>query len=453
MKRDLSVVLSLAIISGILAGCGSGSSPSSINSALSTATAEDSSDITTATGSGDAVVELTFTGWEASPLETEAVENGIKIFESEHPNIKVSYTPGLSGTEYTAKLLSSAAAGSLPDIMFMQSTDYRTFASKGIIMDVTDRFDSEFSLDDFIDSSRSIMDFNGKVYGVSSCTVMPIIYYNKDLFDAAGVAYPDSNPANAWTIDQFREVAKKLTSDDVYGCYGFEVEGMWPALMNENDGHYYDPADKKTPMFDTEENKEVFQALKDIREVDHSAPDATTLSNVGMTALQMFETGKIAMLCDGSWSLQELAATGMNIGKAPLPAFKHASSSGQAHLHCINAKTKHPEEGWEFIKFLSGEDYQKSMISSGLWMPNRKSWYTEDGLKIWYNEEVHGDDYRSMLDYFENAYADERPFTLTTETTDAVREEMQLFFSDDKSLDDAMTSAQERMMAAFKSTQ
>ena len=176
MKRDLSVVLSLAIISGILAGCGSGSSPSSINSALSTATAEDSSDITTATGSGDAVVELTFTGWEASPLETEAVENGIKIFESEHPNIKVSYTPGLSGTEYTAKLLSSAAAGSLPDIMFMQSTDYRTFASKGIIMDVTDRFDSEFSLDDFIDSSRSIMDFNGKVYGVSSCTVMPIIY-------------------------------------------------------------------------------------------------------------------------------------------------------------------------------------------------------------------------------------------------------------------------------------
>lgn len=449
-KKALAVLLSMATLVTLVAGCGSSGTTGTSDS---TETTESSAASDSTSSSSGEVVELTFTGWEASPLETEAVENGIKIFEEEHPNIKVSYTPGLSGTDYTAKLLSSAAAGSLPDIMFMQSTDYRTFASKGIIMDITDKFDQEFPLDGFIDSSRNIMDFDGKIYGVSSCTVMPIIYYNKDLFDAAGVEYPNADPANAWTIDEFREVAKKLTSNDVYGCYGFEVEGMWPALMNENDGHYYDPEDKKTPMFDTEENKEVFQALKDIREVDHSAPDATTLSNVGMTALQMFETGKIAMLCDGSWSLQELAATGMNIGKAPLPSFAQASSSGQAHLHCINAKTKHPEECWEFIKFLSGEDYQKSMISSGLWMPNRKSWYTDDGLKIWYDEKVHGDDYMKMLDYFENAMADERPFTLTTETTDAVREEMQLFFSGDKSLDDATADAQNRMMTAFEATQ
>ena len=58
-----------------------------------------------------------------------------------------------------------------------------------------------------------------------------------------------------------------------------------------------------------------------------------------------------------------------------------------------------------------------------------------------------------MLDYFENAMADERPFTLTTETTDAVREEMQLFFSGDKSLDDATADAQNRMMTAFEATQ
>ena len=66
----------------------------------------------TASADSGETVELTFTGWEASPLETKSVEEGIKIFEEQHPNIKVSYTPGLSGAEYTAKLLSAAAAGS-----------------------------------------------------------------------------------------------------------------------------------------------------------------------------------------------------------------------------------------------------------------------------------------------------------------------------------------------------
>ncbi|WP_130838455.1 ABC transporter substrate-binding protein [Lachnoclostridium sp. Marseille-P6806] len=449
MKRNsfLTVLLIGSLSLGLLAGCGS--APSQDAGMRNQAGTEGADRARSDPGD---IVELTFTGWEASPLETEAVEKGIKIFEEQNPDIKVSYTPGLSGAEYTAKLLSAASAGSLPDIMFMQSTDYRAFASKGILLDVTDRFSGEFSLDDFIDSSREIMDFDGKVYGVSSCSVMPIIYYNKDLFDAAGVDYPKSDPSNCWTMDAFREVAKKLTSDDVYGCYGFEVDGMWPALVNENNGHYYDPADKATPQFDTTENKEVFQAIMDIRSVDGSAPDATTLSNVGMTALQMFETGKIAMLCDGSWSLQELAATDLNIGMAPLPSFKKASSSGQAHLHCINAKTEHPEEAWKFVKFLSGEEYQTEMISTGLWMPNRKSWYTEDGLKIWYRKDVHGDDYMNMLRYFEDAQADERPFTLTTETTDAITEEMQLFFSGDKSLNDAMSSAQSRMMDAYRAS-
>lgn len=61
------------------------------------------------TASADDTVELTFMGWEASPLETQAVQDGIAKFEEQYPNIKVNYTPGLGGSEYNAKLLSSAA--------------------------------------------------------------------------------------------------------------------------------------------------------------------------------------------------------------------------------------------------------------------------------------------------------------------------------------------------------
>ena len=73
-------------------------------------------------------VELTFMGWEASPLETKAVEDGIAAFEAEYPNIKVTYTPGLAGAEYNAKILTSAAAGALPDVMFVAAESYRQIA-------------------------------------------------------------------------------------------------------------------------------------------------------------------------------------------------------------------------------------------------------------------------------------------------------------------------------------
>ena len=121
------------------------------------------------TASADDTVELTFMGWEASPLETQAVQDGIAKFEEQYPNIKVNYTPGLSGSEYNAKLLSSAAAGSLPDVMFVASESYRNMVAKGALLDITDKFNEDYPLDDFIDSSRTIMDVDGHVYGISEC--------------------------------------------------------------------------------------------------------------------------------------------------------------------------------------------------------------------------------------------------------------------------------------------
>lgn len=448
-NRVADIGLALLMVTSLL-GCGATNTATDAASsnAASVTAATTTTDTTTATSSSGEVVTLNMMGWQASPLETESVKNGLKIFEEQHPNIKVNYTNSLSGTEYTAKLLSSAASDSMPDVFFCQSADYRTFVSKGVLMDITNKFGDEFSLDDFIDSSKKIMEVNGKEYGVSSCTVEPIIYYNKDVFDAAGVPYPEADPSKAWTIAEFREVAKKLTTKDIYGCYGFESNGMWNALVQENGGNYYND-DLTASKFNSAENKEVFEQLKAIRTEDHSAPDAATLESVGMSAAQMLETGKIAMLCDGSWSLQELAASGMNIGMAPLPSFKNATSAGQAHLHCISANTKHPDEAWELIKFLSSMDYQSALIKSGLWMPNRHSLYTEEGMKSWYDEKVHGDSYLKMLSYFEDAKADEVALCTSNKATDAITEEMNTYFQQDADLDTVMTEADSRINEAL----
>ena len=397
-------------------------------------------------------VELTFMGWEASPLETQAVEEGIAAFEAQYPNIKVNYTPGLAGSEYNAKLLSSAAAGAMPDVMFVGADCYREFAAKNTLLELTDKFDENYSLDDFIESARTIMEIDGKVYGISSCTVSPIIYYNKDVFDAAGIEYPSADPAEAWTIDEFREVAKALTTEDIYGVYGLEtVADTLNAQILSNGGTRYNEDYTQSTM-NTPEVKEVLETIKAIRVEDGSAPDSSTLDAVGMSAKQMLQTGKVAMLCDGSWSLQELAASGMNIGMAPLPSYGEVLTTGQAHLHAIAATTEHPEEAWLFLKFLSGMDYQGALVSTGLWMPNRYSMYEEEAVAQWYKDEVHGDSYKLMLDYFKNAVVDPSAIQRSSQARDIIIEETDMFFKMDQDITVTLENIDTRINAAIAET-
>lgn len=401
------------------------------------------------TAKADDVVELTFMGWEASPLETQAVEDGIKAFEEQYPNIRVTYTPGLAGSEYNAKLLSSAAAKALPDVMFVAAESYRQIASKNALMELTDKFDENYPLDDFIASSRQIMEIDGHIYGISSCTVSPIVYYNKDVFDAAGIAYPSSDPAECWTMDEFREIAKQLTSDDIYGVYGLEtVADTLNAQILSNGGTRYNEDYTQSTM-NTPEVKEVLETIKAVRVEDGSAPDASTLDAVGMSAKQMLQTGKVAMLVDGSWSLQELAASGMNIGMAPMPSYGEVLTTGQAHLHAISATTEHPEEAWEFLKFLSGMDYQGALVKSGLWMPNRYSMYEEDAVNQWYDESVHGDSYRSMLEYFRDAAVDPTALQPSAQARDIIAEETDMYFKMDQDIDVTLQNLDSRINAAI----
>lgn len=429
-RQIMAFVLAATMAATAVTGCGAPSRPDGSGDTGSTDSSSDSGE-----ESKDGVVQLTFMGWEASPLETQAVKDGIAAFEKENPNIKVNYTPGLAGSEYNAKLLSSAAAGSLPDVMFVSAESYRAIVSKGALWDITDQFDENYPLDDFIDSSRQIMEVDGHVYGISSCTVSPIVYYNKDVFDQKGIDYPSADPENCWTIDEFRDVAKKLTSDDIYGVYGLEtVADTLNAQLLSNGGTRYNEDYTKSTM-NSPENKEVFEIIKAIRTEDGSAPDASTLDAVGMSAKQMLQTGKVAMLVDGSWSLQELAASDMNIGMAPLPSYGKVLTTGQAHLHCIAETSKHKDEAWQFLQFLSGMDYQGALVKSGLWMPNRYSMYEDDAVAQWYDEKVHGDSYKKMLTYFRDAAVDPTALQLTSQARDIIAEETDMYFKQDQDID------------------
>ena len=133
MKKGVLLFLVMTmLVSIVLAGC-------------------QSKESTSESSEGD-IVTLKFMGWEASPLETESVKNGITKFEELNPTIKVEYTP-VPGDQYASKLLTMMAGDAAPDVFFLGASDYRSFQERDVLLDLTAYFESELNINVFIPSS------------------------------------------------------------------------------------------------------------------------------------------------------------------------------------------------------------------------------------------------------------------------------------------------------------
>lgn len=442
MKRYCLLVINLLIIAMLASAC-SGTTNKSDNG--------QSSDISQngQTEAENQKIALKMMGWEASPLETQSVKNGLASFMKSNPNITVEYTT-VPGTNYLSKLMTMLAGNAAPDVFFCATDYYRTLAKRGQLLDITERFiDSEYKEEDFLPGAMKLMKVDGKLYGVISCIVGPELFYNKEIFDKAGLPYPPSDPAKAWTWDEFREVAKKLTVKDgdkvtQYGAYGFEAQYVTTALIMGNEGKIFNDTYDKM-LINNPEAKQVFEAVLNLRKADNAAPDAITLEKVGMQPHQMLETGKVAMLADGSWSLQELAQMNFEVGVGVLPKFKESVTHVQAHMHSAWANTKYPNEAWKLIAYLSSDEYQTQNVKEGLWLPDRKSLYTEEGMGKWYSGEIYGEEFKSMVDWFINA--DVYPYAMVgnSKVNDIYTEVTDMYWHADRDIDSTLSELETRV--------
>ena len=378
-------------------------------------------------------VTLQFMGWEASPLETASVKAGLAQFMKENPGIRVEYVP-VAEDQYISKLLTMMVGKAAPDVFFIYAEGhYRDFQKRGVLLDVTDYFYETMKLEDFIPIERQKMVIDGRIYGISSCVVAPILYYNKDLFDQAGIPYPPSDPEEAWTWEEFVEICQKLTirkgnRTEQYGIFGFEVIHPREALIATSGGKFFNESYTKT-IFD-KPAQDALQKILDLREKYKVSPPANFQEQSGMSGSQMLQTGRVAMVADGSWALQELAKMDFRLGVGVLPKIKQPATTGTSHLHAIWKETKHPEESWKLLKFLSSEEYQIQLIKEGLWMPNRTSLYTEEGMKRWLNPDVHPEGFEKIAPYFTKYLIPHPSLFINREAWDVMVEEFENFLFD-----------------------
>ena len=276
-------------------------------------------------------------GWEASPLETDSVRRGLERFMEMNPHIKVEYTP-VPGDEYHTRLLTLMAGNAAPDVFFINPEGYyRQFVERGVLLQIDEYFYKSLSLEDFIEMDQRKMLVDGHIYGSSSCVVAPVLYYNKALFDEAGIPYPSADPTEALTWDEFIAIAKKLTKSKgritQFGAYGFENMHPREATIYSNNGLIFSEDYAKTVLND--EAQQALQKILELRTVHKVSPPAAFLEQTGMNAAQMLQTGRVAMVADGSWALQELAKMNFDVGVAP-PTHHEAASHNRYSPPALN---------------------------------------------------------------------------------------------------------------------
>jgi multiple sugar transport system substrate-binding protein len=376
-----------------------------------------------ATGPGalrraSAQTEISMMGW-GSPLEKDNVDKGLQIFQQQHPDIKVDWlhTPN---EEYETKLKTAIAGGNAPDVFW--ASNAADYVAQGVVLDVTDYVAADPAIgapDYFLqpqEEGRAVI--NGKWRGIGSCWVLHHLYYNSAMLAAAGVDPPSTDPAQAWTWDQFLEASRRLTLDsggrnpDQQGFDADDIKQFgvhwdnWSlprdVLVFSNNGEAY-TSDYVCHLGEPAAI-EAYQALADLSVVHHVAPQAATFSQMGFgTNWEALASGRVAMLCDGSWGLQDISKLGIAYGCGVLPMLKTTVTEAQAHMHMISSTTEEPDASWQLLAFLSSDDYQRGLCQVGLWLPSHTSLLTPEGLATWITPGVHPEGYEQIAtDYLQN---------------------------------------------------
>ncbi len=317
-------------------------------------------------GGGDSgPVTITYAVWAGT--QTPAMQAIVDAFMKENPDIKVELQEQ-PWPQYWSTLQTGAQGGTAPDAFWMLAQQIRPYAAGGQLLDISDAITSENV--DLSKYPKAVLDLydqgDGKIYGLPKDFDTNGVWYNKALFDAAGVAYP----ADDWTWEDFRAAAKALTRDGVWGVAApIDYQGGYYNTIYQAGGKVISDDGTKAEIGSPEAVKGI-QFWTDLM-ADGSSPTLQQLSDT--EAETMFEQGKVAMYMSGAyWALKmyQIDELRPNVGVAPLPVGPAGRATVSSGIENVGfAGTKHPEAVKKFLIFASGEKAAKIQAENGAVLP------------------------------------------------------------------------------------
>jgi multiple sugar transport system substrate-binding protein len=370
--RASALVVAIAIAVG---ACGGSSvSPSSQASAVaspSSAAATPSASAPTGYTGPQATIEYAIWG---DPTELKNQQAIVDAFHVAEPKITVKVTVSDWDT-YWDKLQTGLAGGAAPDVFAMDGPLFPDYAGRDVLLDLTPKIQAEgyqlTALDD--NAVKDFVTADGKQMGLPRDLNVIALFYNKDLFDAAKLPYPD----DTWDWAKLVEVGKQLTTDknkdgkpEQWGLYTetSDMENYWSSLVWQNGGDIL-AADGKSIVLDSPAATGGLQFLQDLIWKEKVVPEPSLFAETG----DAFEQGKAAMEINGSWLVATDEAAGLKFGIAPIPKGPAGRVTSVNPTGAVVYKsTKSPDAAWAFAKYLASPEAQQMIMALKASLPANK---------------------------------------------------------------------------------
>lgn len=380
MRKSLysQVMLGLLSLLLVLTGCGStqpGATQDAATAAPASGGAATSAPASPAGATNGGQVTLRWGFW-GSPEEQESHKRVAEEFMKSHPDIKIEYW-AQPWNDYFTKLQtlwSSGDAQAVPDVFFLWPTP--RYAADGVLENLDPYIEqSKYDLSDYWPALLESATYNDSVYGLPRDISVEALYYNKTLFDQAGVEYP----TDEWTWDDLRAAAEKLTIVEANGRvrqYGLAMEGgKYQLWIGQNKGGILD--DLRNPSKCTLTEPAAAQGVQFFADLQNTnlAMRSAALNQAGGDAA-VFQAGQAAMIIQNSSRVSAFNQAGLSYDVAPVPipegGQRSASAGGAAWV--MSANSQYKDAAWTFLSWLQSKDGgQQAYTSAGEIFPALKS--------------------------------------------------------------------------------
>jgi multiple sugar transport system substrate-binding protein len=318
--------------------------------------------------------EISFGFW-GDPAEAGAYEEIVAAFEERNPgvDVQIEYVP--NATDFYTRLATGYAAGLAPDVFLINYRRYGQFAARGALVPVGPLLAASETLseEDYYPQPLEAFQFNGELMCLPQNLSTLVVYYNRDLFDAAGVLYPQEG----WTWDDFLSAAKALTrdfdGDGITDQHGLGVENSlirFTPFIWQAGGELVDDTERPTRLtIDTPEAREAIQFFIDLSLVHKVVP--TEAEVLAVSDEDRFINGTTAMLLQSRRvvpTLREIESFTWDV--APLPQHEEAAGILHSDAYCMSATTENQELAWKFIEFANGLEGQQIAARVGRTVPS-----------------------------------------------------------------------------------
>ncbi len=384
-RKAWGLMLTGALTAGVLAGCGGGGDNGEASPSSPAASGS-------ASASSGEKVKLRFMTWDSGGT-LGPYQRAIDEFVKQHPNyeVKVESVPD----NYDQKLLTSLASNTAPDV-FM-AWNFPMYTPGGGLEPLEPYIERDkWDMGMYYDIIVNYMKYDDKIWGLPTTFSTRAIYYNKKLFDDAGVPYPK----DGWTWSEFTDTVKKLTKPGQYGFISTadDIFTMQPYFWSNGGDLVSDDGRHTDGVFNTEQNAKTIQFLKGLYDASSKINSAGKFST--NNGLESFETGRIAMFDNGMWPVNDIVKAGkIDLGIVTHPVPEGGTLKGIVHTsgYSMPKNGKNKDAAWELIKFMSGPEGSKIITAdkfsfSPVKAVDEASGYANDPLLKPFAEELKNSD-------------------------------------------------------------